>query len=260
VEGFSSGGYIYPAYNAAGVPLLDSFYFRYTDTDHHLTSLAALPQADGKIMLALADQDNGDPYYYSVEHKRRAESGIITGSFVDFCTSHCVHPLTPPTPPHAGISYVFALRGFRFYFRDGDHHIDQIAIVREPNGVHTYFNDKDDNDSYVVYVDYAWLPSSMVEATGSLTGTVNGVGVRHSLTAANRAVITGFKVDYVETDREIYDFGILTRTSDVEVYYGDSSGSGDDFAYQVNYAILTAPPVICCASGAVSEPAEDGGA
>lgn len=232
VSGFAQG-YAYRTYNSPGVPLLDSFYFRYSDTDHHVTSLAARPQSNGQIMLALADKNNDDEYYYSVEHKRRSGTGIITGSFVDFCTGNCLYPLASP-----GAGYVFALRGFRFYFRDSDHHVDQIGIVRESNGVRTYFNDKNDDDSYVVYVDYAWLPASMVEQTGQLIGTDDGGGVQRAVTSANRAVITGFRMDYLfGGDHELQEVGVLTRTSDVQVYYGDSNGD-DDFSYLVNYAVV----------------------
>lgn len=232
VSGFSGGGYTYAPYSAPGVALLDSFYFQYTGDDHHITSLAAMPQSDGQIMLALADQNSDDDYFYSVEHKRRSGSGIITDSYVDFCTGSCLHPLTSP-----GAGYVFVLRGFRFYFRADDHHIDQIGVVRESNGVRTYFNDKNDDDPYVVFVDYAWLPSWMVERTGQLTGTDDGGGVQRAVTSADRAVITGFKVDFVSDDHHLRDVGVLTRTSDVQVYYEDHN-SDDDFSYLVDYAVL----------------------
>ena len=232
VSGISGGGYTYATYNSPGVALLDSFYFQYTDDDHHLTSLAAMPQSNGQIMLALADKNNDDDYFYSVEHKRRSESGIITGSFVDFCSGSCRYPLAPP-----GAGYVFALRGFRFYFRSDDRHIDQIGIVRVSDGVWTYFNDKSCDDPYVVYVDYAWLPSWMVERTDRLTGTDDGGGVQRAVTSANRAVITGFKMDYVSDDHHLRDVGVLTRTSDVQVYYEDHN-SDDDFSYLVDYAVL----------------------
>ena len=237
--GFSSGGYTYPIYNSPGVPLLDSFYFRYNDTDHHLASLSVKPETNGTITLAFADGNNDDDYYYSVEHKRNTSSGVITGSFVDFCTGNCLYPLTSP-----GAGYVFALRGFRFYFRNGDHHIDQVGILREATGVRTYFNDNDDNDPYTVYVDYAWLPSSLVETTGVISGNDDGGGVQRAVTNASRAIITGFKMDYLNGgDHEMQEIGVLTRSSDFQVYFGDGNGD-DDFAYQVNYAVLRQQIVI----------------
>lgn len=232
-SGFSSGGYTYPVYNSSGVALLDSFYFRYNDTDHHLTSLSVKPEPNGRIMLAFADKNNDDDYYYTVEHKRNTSNGIITGSFVDFCNGSCLYPLSSP-----GAGYVFALRGFRFYYRNGDHHMNQVGILREANGVRTYFNDKNFDDPYVVYVDYAWLPSSLVEYTSVVTGTDDGGGVQRSVTNASRAIITGFKMDYLYGgDHEMKELGVLTRTSDFQVYYGDGNGD-DDFSYQVNYAVL----------------------
>jgi hypothetical protein len=247
--GFSSGGYTYPTYNAAGVALLDSFYFRYTDTDHHLASLSVKPESNGTVMLAFADHNNDDDYYYTVEHKRRSDAGIITGSFVDFCNGSCLYPLASP-----GAGYVFALRGFRFYYRNGDHQMNQVGILREATGVRTFFNDKNSDDPYVVYVDYAWLPSSMVESTSVVSGTDDGGGVQRAVTNASRSVITGFKMDYLYGgDHELQELGVLTRSSDFQVYYGDSNGD-DDFAYQVNYAVLRQPPLVigAAAPGAIS--------
>ncbi len=231
--GFSAGGYTYPVYSSPGVALLDSFYFRYTDTDHHVMSLAAQPQSNGKIMLALADNNNDDDYYYSVEHKRRSDGGIITGSYVDFCTGSCLYPLPSP-----GAGYVFALRGFRFYYRGGDHHMNQLGIIPEANGVRTFFNDQNSDDPYVVYVDYAWLPPAMVESTGVVTGADDGGGVQRSVTNASRSVIRGFKMDYLNGgDHHVREVGVLTRATDFQVYYGDNNGD-DDFSYEVDYAVL----------------------
>lgn len=232
VAGFSSGGYISPTYDAPGVALLDSFYFRYNDADHHLLSLSVKPEPSGTITLAFADDNNDDDYYYTVEHKRRTDSGIITGSFVDFCNGSCLYPLSSP-----GTGYVFAIRGFRFYYRNSDHHMNQIGILRETNGVRTYFSDQNFDDPYTVYVDYAWLPPSMVESTGVVTGTDDGGGVQRSVSLADQAVISGFKVDYTSADHHIKEFGVLTRTSDIQVYYGDENGD-DDFTYQVDYTFL----------------------
>lgn len=231
-SGFSGGGYIYPPYSAPGVALLDSFYLQYTGDDHHITSLAALPEPTGQIMLALADQNNDDDYFYSVEHKRSSNSGIITGGFDDFCSGSCLFPITSP-----GAGYVFVLRGFWFYFNSDDHHIDQIGIVREGSGVRTYFRDKNGDDAYVVHVDYAWLPASMVERTGQVSGRDDGGGVRRDVTSADRAVISGFWVNFASDDHHLQDIGVLTRTSDVEIYYEDHN-SDDDFDYLVNYTVL----------------------
>jgi hypothetical protein len=231
--GFSPGGYTYAAYDSPGVPLLDSFYFRYDDGDHHLASLSVEPEPSGTITLAFADRNNDDDYYYSVEHKRSAPGGIITDSFVDFCNGSCLYPLTSP-----GAGYVFALRGFRFYYRNGDHHMNQVGILQEATGVRTFFNDRNSDDPYVVYVDYAWLPPSMVESTDVVTGVDDGGGVQRAVANANRAIISGFKMDYLYGgDHHVQEIGVLTRASDIQVYYGDRNGD-DDFSYRVNYAVL----------------------
>ena len=140
-SGFAHGYVWQPYYSPGAALLLDSFYFRYSDEDHHVESLAAKLEPDGYITLALKDQNEDDEYFYSVEHTPRADAGIITGSFVDFCNGSCLYPLTSP-----GAGYVFALSSFRFYYRGDDHHMDQIGILLESDGVRTYFNDKNDDD------------------------------------------------------------------------------------------------------------------
>lgn len=233
VAGFAKG-YVHPPYGASGIPLLDSFYFRYSDTDHHIQDLAVYPEQGGQILLAFADKNDDDTYFYSIEHKRYSlAGGVITGSFVDFCNGKCLYPLDPPGP-----DYIFTLRGFRFYFRNGDHQINEVGILWEGAGVKTYFNDRNYDDPYVVYVDYAWLPASLVKETGDISGTEAG-GSQNMLANSNRAIITGFKFDYLgdDVDHEIQDIGIQTRDSDMQVFFGDKN-QDDDFSYLVNYAIL----------------------
>lgn len=229
--GNSTGGFTYPTYNAPGVALLDSFYFRFDSSDHHLSSLAVKPES-GNITLAFADGNNDDDYYYSVEHKRRSDAGIITGSFVDFGNGNSLYPLTAPP------GYTFALRGFRFQYRNGDHHMNTVGILKEAAGVRTYFSDEGVDDPYTVYVDYAWLPTSaMVETTGVITGSDSGNGVGRTVSNASRSIITGFKLDYSSSDHHIREIGVLTKPSTFEMYYGDE-GLDDNFTYQVNYAVL----------------------
>jgi hypothetical protein len=77
----------------------------------------------------------------------------------------------------------------------------------------------------------------MVERTGQLTGTDDGGGVQRAVTSADRAIISGFRVDFISDDHHLQDVGVLTRTSDVQVYYEDHN-SDDDFSYLVDYAVL----------------------
>src|SRR3954470_17962979 len=43
VEGFDDGGTKVRDFSPAGVPLLDTFYFRFTSSDHHLAMIAVDP-------------------------------------------------------------------------------------------------------------------------------------------------------------------------------------------------------------------------
>lgn len=225
-----------------GAPLLQSFYFRYTSADHHISAIEVAPNipAINKASLAYSDKNRDDQYFYNVtfapyfgEIFRRSVGGehCLNGT--------CTYPLQAP-PNRA--DYVFVLRGFYIYYVSGDHHIDQIKI-QENNGLVTVaFNDKNDDDRFRVDLHYAYIPRSRFSVIEEQSGTAKG-GQRMAI-AGGTAVIRGFNFDFKSKDHHIKDFGVMLNGSGgLEVYYGDKN-QDDSFDWQVQYAVLAGQPPV----------------
>ena len=231
VGGVSGGGVTIAPYRIDGTPLLDSFYLRYNDSDHHVESLRVEPRPlTDSLFVSLADVNGDDDYYYSVEHRDSLDTGITANFVSGFCRGSCLLPLTPP--PNS----VFVLTGFSFQFTNGDHHLDRIGIVREGNSVRTYFDDENDDDEYVVTVGYAWIPA--IRATPSrVSGTATGA-TQVPMTNGPNTVISGFFFNYDDPDHHLREIGVLTGTTDLQLFYADRNAD-DSFTYTVDLTLLT---------------------
>jgi len=232
VSGFAKGT-IHPLYNAPGTPLLDQFYYRFTSDDHHIRHISDQPESAGTVMVAFHDQNWDDQYFYRVAHQRVPSAGIYYGSFNDVCVGSCTRTVWRPLG-----NYVFVLRGVRFYFHGTDHHIDEVGVIENGGRVTTWFNDKNNDDTFITYIDYAWVPQSRFSTVSEISGRVytNG-GTRRLVPVGDKKVIRGFRFDYVYDDHHIKEMGIMTNWNSIDVYYGDKNGD-DDFDYRVKYAIL----------------------
>src|SRR5262245_1677352 len=184
-------GTITPVYNGMGIPLLDSFYFRFTDDDHHLRHLSARPQSGGTIQLALNDANLDDEYFYHVSHRRWIGVGLVTGTFSDLCTGSCTRTITPP-----GEDYVFVIRGFRMYYSVDDHQVDEIGVAENDGELTVYFNDINKDDLFQWFVDYAWVPAEYFLSLGSVNGWVIDSAVEHTAIPTGMAVIRSFKFNF----------------------------------------------------------------
>ena len=82
VSGFSKGGGSFQPYKVNGVPMLDSFFFQFTDgDDHNVQAIAVEPASPvpnpcfdcsnvppGMIFVTLQDEDRDDPFFFDVSH------------------------------------------------------------------------------------------------------------------------------------------------------------------------------------------------
>ena len=235
-----------------GAPLLQSFYFRYSNADHHIAAIEVVPNvpAINKASLAFSDKNRDDPYFYNVtfapyfgEIFRRTEGR-------EHCLDgRCTFPLQAP-PNRA--DYVFVLRGFYIYYVGDDHHIDQIRI-EENNGLATVaFNDTNDDDRFRVDLHYAYIPRTRFASIGEQSGTAKG-GERRTIPAGT-AVIRGFNLDFRSKDRHVRDVGVmLDGRGGLEVYYGDKTPD-DSFDWKVQYAVLTDRPAVLDPHRPILEP------
>lgn len=237
-----ASGSVTPTFNQLGTPLLDQFYFRFTNDDHHFGHMSAFPQSGGKILIAFQDNSSDFEYFYRVGYQRVSAGGIVRGSFSDVCLHSCTNQVARP----AG-DYVFVLTGFRFYYIGGrDRHFDELGVLENNGSVKTYLNDRaqDNEDTYVTHISYAWVPRTRFSTVSSISGEVEGGpgGVRRSGLPGNK-VIRGFRVNdgldpNSDSDRHIRELGIMTNSDNIEIYNSDNSPGDDDWEYVVRYAAL----------------------
>ncbi len=234
LQGFAKGP-ITPSIPLNGAPLLQSFYTRFTDTDHHFGALEAAPQtpAMNKATIFFADKDHDDRYFYNVTFARYFGTIYRRTAPRDFCRGSCTARLAAPADR---ANHVFVLTGFYVYYRGGDHHIDRLSIVERNGSVTVDVNDKNDDDPFVVEIRYAYIPRSMFRAVSSRRGTAKG-GQRVAIEAGT-PVIRGFTFDFRSEDHHIQEVGVMLRAnSTLEVYYSDKN-KDDSFDWSVEYAVL----------------------
>ncbi len=231
------------AYDAAGVPLLDHFFFRDVNDDQHLLNLSVMPRqqlGSGVLDVAFSDNSQDKQFEYRIAHQRVNSSALVVNTFTDTCSGQCVRTLTPPS---ANVEFV--LVGFDFEFNNGDHHIDAIGIRYSGGQLRHWFNDQNNDDSYDVVIRYVWVPRTMLHniATLSPAANVHGVGVVSPAIPSGNKVVRGFYVDNVgptgDPDNHIKRFGFLTNSTTVDIYYGDiNPADSADWTYRFDYAIL----------------------
>jgi hypothetical protein len=263
-EGFGKGKVTvnYPG-TERGTPLLSSFYFRFqapgssAAVDNHLNILRVMPPGNktdltptadlpldiaevGKISLMYADKDadsGKDNYFYKVAH---AEHTVARFQMRDVgCTGRCEQVIQLPGVQHGfDLPRIFVLVGFQLFFTGArDHHMDEIAVYEDGGKLVVRFNDKNDDDVFGYFVDFAMLrPLGVNVQQGEESGRARG-GVRIPVLQGPK-VICGFHFDYRSSDHHIREVGVLSRANDIEVYYGDKNGD-DAFNYRVKWASIT---------------------
>jgi len=226
------------SFNGPGTPLLDEFFYRYTDSDHHLRYLASLPQP-GELEVDFSDNNGDDEYDFRIAYQRVSPTGISQGSIHNECDGGaCSRTISRPDR-----DVVFVITGFRFSFDSDDHHIDSIGIIEGDGLLTTWFDDRNDDDDYTVDVSYAWVPRSRFSAVGQISGTAHGELARHAVEARGEKVIRGFRVDNVESgesgDNHIKTFGVVTNSTYIDVLYGDDfAANSADWTYFVEFGAL----------------------
>jgi hypothetical protein len=222
------------SYSTTGALLLHHFFFRDVNDDQHLDTMEARP-TDGKLQVAFSDESRDEQYEYRVGHQRISATGLVRGHIVDEgCTGRCNRDISPPPG-----DWVFVLTGFKFTYSSGDHHVDEIGILENEGTLTHYYNDQNDDDRYNATIDYMWVPRTRLSSVSSVAGTdgFNG-SVRKPVPSGNK-VIRGFHLDNLDAgDRHIKRFGVVTRSTEVEIFYGDRNPTLLRWFYELRYAVL----------------------
>ncbi len=236
-----------------GAPLLRSFYVRYEGGDHEFSALDIMPNDPtiNQVSILYRDQNRtfwGTPivprYFYNITFAPYFGT-IYRNTVTEFCRGTCTYPITSP-PDRA--NYVFVIRGFYFYYRAGDHHIDELRITEQDGRVTYALNDRNDDDLFRVDLSYAYIPRNYFSIISSRSGSARGA--MRAAIEPGAPVIRGFRFDFQpsNTDHHIQEIGVyMVGNGQLDVYYGDWN-KDDLFTWSVDYAIVSrfgpvTPPV-----------------
>jgi hypothetical protein len=228
-----------------GVSLLKGFDFNFDsgvfDRDHNVQRMGVLsdsPSPD-KTFIQFRDKKADDDYEYFVELHPIDGAGVQLGRVIidssandTRCRSRgtCEVAITRPSPSH-----VFVLRGFLARYLNGDHQLRRIAVTEDNNVVTVHFHDRNSDDAMSFEVEYAWLPASLVQQAGEVSGEGKSFAV-NTLPAGLR-VISGFDLHYKSDDHDMYMFGI-TGNDQGNLRLAFADYGGQPYTYRVKYAIL----------------------
>lgn len=236
LQGFAKG-FITPPLGLTqnGAPLLQSFYFRFRDDDHHYGGMEVQPNmpAANKASIGFSGKNGDDTYFYNITFA--PYFGEITrNTTTEFGKNRSI--TFPVKAPANGVNSVFVIRGFYLQYRGGDHHLDEIGIQERNGQVTVRLNDKNDDDPFRIDLSYAYIPRSRFSEVSERSGSAKG-GQRAAIPNGT-AVIRGFHFNFNSDDRHIKEIGVVLNGSGrLEVFYGDNS-QDDVFAWNVAYGIL----------------------
>lgn len=262
------GGGTFVSYEVNGVPLLDSFYFLFTDfEDRNIQAISvqpASPVADpcfdcspvpaGKMFLTFQDEEGDESYFFHVSHVE-LPAPVLRHRDSDYCRKTCSH-LLDAKPRDS----VFVIVGFSFFYPGRDHHIERIGIWEENGVLEVFFHDDKlhgDDDLFRYELEYVYLPASMVARQGNASG--NGAVGSDSATLPFQlpgqvpgpigpTVLRGFDFVFhgeldvgLTYDQEIREIGVRTPGNKVEVFFANEEL--DLFDWGVDWAALANVPV-----------------
>lgn len=233
-EGFAKG-YTQDIFHVDGASLMKSFYFRFSDSDHHIRAIEVQPHKPslGQIAINFQDKNGDDEYYYHIQSQ--PYYGLIWQRSTERVASKGADVMQLQAPPDLA-NWVFVIRGFYIYYHGTDHHIDQISVLEEDGRVTVAYNDKNDDDTFWWELDYAYIPRSRFTAIDTRSGTAKGA-TRVSIPAGS-AVLRGFDLNFSSTDHHIQEVGFwMPDDGNLDIYYSDKN-QDDNFAWRVQYGIL----------------------
>ncbi|MDQ3564019.1 MAG: hypothetical protein M3436_07735 [Pseudomonadota bacterium] len=233
-EGFGEG-YTQDNFHVDGAPLMKSFYFRFSDSDHHIRAIEVQPHKPslGTIAINFQDKNGDDEYYYHIQSQ--PYYGQIWQRSTERVASKGADVMQLQAPPDLA-NWVFVIRGFYIYYHGTDHHIDQISVLEEDGRVTVAYNDKNDDDTFWWELDYAYVPRSRFTAIGTRSGTAKGAA-RASIPVGS-AVLRGFDLNFSSNDHHIKEVGLwMPDDGNLDIYYSDKN-QDDKFAWRVKYGIL----------------------
>ena len=244
-----------------GIPLLQNFYFRFTDSDRHILVIEVnpgSPEAD-KITLGYFDDTRDDEYFYTIGHYAIPAPGVETAKIASTFGSEPRNACHRRVISKPGPDFTFILIGFSLRHSGEDHHIQRVSITEHERAedesvVEICYNDIGLKNTVKIYeVEYAWVPNSFIHSTGESSGFVDdesGGDKRLINTHGRPLVIRGFDFYYGPCihpeghigvgHHHLKEIGVLTpspTTDAIAVYFSDRN-QDDIFCWRVHWAML----------------------
>jgi hypothetical protein len=110
-----------------GLPVLNGFRFRFTESDHELRGIGVMPGTNSAVTLSFFDKNGDDPFDAEAAFTNLSGDGLARGSVIAAGEGQFDIPL--PTnvtlrPPNSRLVLV----GFNFWRVDDDHHVRMIGV------------------------------------------------------------------------------------------------------------------------------------
>jgi hypothetical protein len=254
IEGEASGPTSIARLPTIGLPLLDSFVFRYTDDDDRHFGTMKVAWEGRNVALDFADE--GDPpYAYEVSHHRLLGGGDVEihseeGSCDGTCTVR---------GPLREVGTTFVLIGFELA-SESDFDLKEVGIWETRNGAiridmsteHStwsfleFWKDHD-QPRFDYSIQYAYLPDTLFVASDSARGDSgeNKRAIAHEI-PAGPSVVTGFSLEYASGDHHVREIGIDSSRSGELLIRLSERGFDEKFEYRVDWAILESAACVGC--------------
>lgn len=129
--------------------------------DHHIDQIQVAIDDENKLTISFNDKNDDDVFGYLVDFARISGPGLNISKDEASGTARAGARVPLTRPSHAE----FVLRGFNFDFRNKDHHIRDIGVVRKGSRMEVYFGDVNGDDTFDWNVSWAHVGPMVIAPT-----------------------------------------------------------------------------------------------
>lgn len=202
-----------------------------------------LSQDDEGASFAFLDADGGDAAQGYAWLMPLPEGTEIQSVTAPDCAGVCLVPLGP-----IGDDVTFVLSGFEFARASGEGNIEQLAIgpiFISPTGIGALSVDfREAEFTYSARIDYALVPTSVLEGPNSVGGEYRGGSVALvGLSGGENTILQGFSFNFKNGGKQLVDIGLELSNFGYEAWFQDQQPEAnrrkpdDPFDWKVDYLI-----------------------
>ena len=221
-----------------GTPLLQGFDFDFGIRDNHIRQIGLL-HGRNRFTAMFADKKNDSPndfFAWSADFVTLDHPGIVLGEASGKLErGRAVQLLNYPQG-----KFAFVLRGFKINYgsvlSSVDHHVDEVGVWQSGGQLHVVLNDKNNDDVFTYRVQYAFVPSSLIESFTTTRGNAAGEEAKRR-SKVGIPVLSGFHFDYKSKDHHLQSIGVDQKPGNLKVTYHDKNRD-DKFTWTINSVSL----------------------